>query len=178
LVLNNPNLSVAESADGLIAQIMNDRIGVINMHLSVNMSEENKMIMIYKLARGFVQEDHYGLALARVVDLPPKILEVAEKVSKALDAQAAAKKQSSKARAISKRRKLVLGLREQLMQARDSPMEGKVLLSWLRRLQEAFVERMEQISNDAAAVDQCDEEIPDSASKSDDHETGEPSSQT
>ena len=127
---------------------MNDRIGVINMHLAVDMSEENKMGMIYKLARGFVQEEHYGLYLARVVGLPLQVLEVAEKVSRDLDAQAIAKKQSSKAHALAKRRKLVLGLREQLMQARDSPMEGKALLSWLRRLQEAFVERMEQISND------------------------------
>jgi DNA mismatch repair protein MSH4 len=132
---------------------MNDRIGVINMHLAVDMSEQNKMVMIYKLARGFVQEEHYGLALARVVGLPPKVLEIAEKVSRELDAQAAAKKQSSKAHALAKRRRLVLGLKEQLVQARDSPMEGKVLLSWLRRLQEAFVERMEQIGNDAMTVD-------------------------
>ncbi len=140
---------------------MNDRIGVINMHLAVDMSERNKMIMIYKLARGFVQEQNYGVALARVVGLPPKVLEIAEKVSHELDAQAAAKKQSSKARALAKRRKLILGLREQLTQARDSPMEGKVLLSWLRRLQEAFVERMEQISNDALIADE-DEEDPES----------------
>lgn len=137
---------------------MNDRIGVINMHLAVDMSEENKMVMIYKLARGFVQEEHYGLALARVIGLPPKVLEIAEKVSRDLDAQAAAKKQSSKAHALAKRRKLVLGLREQLMQARDSPMEGKVLSSWLRRLQEAFVERMEQISNDDLVADGGEDE--------------------
>jgi DNA mismatch repair protein MSH4 len=140
------------------AQIMNDRIGVINMHLAVDMSEENKMIMIYKLARGFVQEEHYGLALARVVGLPPQVLEIAERVSLDLDAQAAAKKQSSKAHALAKRRKLVLGLREQLMQALDSPMEGQVLLSWLRRLQEAFVERMEQISNDTLIADEDEAE--------------------
>jgi DNA mismatch repair protein MSH4 len=137
---------------------MNDRIGVINMHLGIDMSEQNKMVMIYKLARGFLQEEHYGLALARVVGLPPKVLEVAEKVSREIDAQAAAKKQSTKAHALAKRRKLVLGLREQLMQAMDSPMEGKVLLSWLRRLQEAFVERMERISNDALIADEDEAE--------------------
>lgn len=124
------------------------------MHLAVDMSEQNKMIMIYKLARGFVQEEHYGIALARVVGLPSQVLNVAEKVSHELDAQAAAKKQSSRARALAKRRKLVLGLKEQLIQARDSPMEGKALLSWLRTLQEAFVERMEQISNDALNNDE------------------------
>ena len=124
------------------------------MHLAVEMSEENKMVMIYKLARGFIKEEHYGLVLARVVGLPPQVLEMAERVSLDLDAQAAAKKQSSKAHALAKRRKLVLGLREQLTQAMESPMEGQVLLSWLRRLQEAFVERMEQISNDALIVNE------------------------
>ena len=139
---------------------MNDRVGVINMHLAVDMSEENKMKMMYKLARGYVQEERYGIALARVVDLPPQVLNVAEKVSQALHAQVVAKKQSSTARALVKRRKLVLGLREQLIQARDSPMEGRVLLSWLRRLQEAFVDRMEDIWNDTVA---CDEEASDIA---------------
>lgn len=137
---------------------MNDRIGVINMHLAVDMSERNKMVMIYKLARGFVQEQHYGITLAQVVGLPPQVLEVARKVSHKLDAQAAAKKQSSQAQALAKRRKLVLGLREQLTQAVDSPMEGIVLLSWLRRLQEAFVERMEQISNDALNANEDESE--------------------
>ncbi len=140
---------------------MNDRIGVTNMHLEVDMSDNKTMVMIYKLAIGFVQEDHYGLALARVIDLPPQVLEVAEKVSQSLEAQAAAKKQSSKARALAQRRKLVLGLREQLRQARDGPMEGKVLLSWLRRLQVAFVGRMEQIGNDAMEVDEDTETVED-----------------
>lgn len=128
---------------------MNDRIGVTNMHLVVDVSDGKTMVMMHKLATGFAQEDHYGLALARVIDLPPQVLDVAQKVSQFLEAQAAAKKQSSKARALAQRRKLVLGLREQLRQARDGPMEGKVLVSWLRRLQVAFVGRMEQIDNDA-----------------------------
>jgi DNA mismatch repair protein MSH4 len=81
------------------------------------------------------------------------VLEVAEEVSQALDAQAAAKKKSSKAFALAKRRKLVLSLRETLKQAESSPMEGKVLLSWLRKLQEEFVHRMEQIEEDVASSD-------------------------
>lgn len=100
-----------------------------------------------------MKEEHYGLALARVVDLPPQILETAEKVSKALDAQAAAKKKSSKAFALARRRKLVLGLKETLKQAESGPMEAKVLLSWLRRLQDEFVRRMDQIENDVDSSD-------------------------
>jgi DNA mismatch repair protein MSH4 len=130
---------------------MAHRAGVINMHLAVDMSEENTMTMLYKIDEGFVQEEHYGLALARVVDLPPRVLEVAQEVSQALDAHAAAKKRSSKAQALAKRRKLLLSLRETLQQAASSPMESKVLLVWLRKLQEEFVNRMEQIENDVAS---------------------------
>ena len=142
-----------------IAQIMSERAGVINMHLAVDTSRENTMKMLYKLDEGFVREEHYGLALARVVDLPPQVLEVAEKVSKALEALMAAKKKSSKAFALSKRRKLVLSLRDTLKQAENSPMEGKVLSSWLRKLQEEFVHRMEDIGNDIADNDGIDSEV-------------------
>jgi DNA mismatch repair protein MSH4 len=132
---------------------MSERPGVVNLHLAVDMSEDNTMTMLYRVGEGFVKEEHYGLALARVVDLPPQILEVAEKVSKALDAQAAAKKKSSKAFALARRRKLVLGLKETLKQAESGPMEGKSLLSWLRRLQDEFVRRMDQIENDVESSD-------------------------
>jgi DNA mismatch repair protein MSH4 len=132
---------------------MSERPGVVNLHLTVDMSEENTMTMLYRIGAGFVKEEHYGLALAQVVDLPPQVLEVAEKVSKALDAQAAAKKKSSKAFALARRRKLVLGLKETLKQAESGPMEGKVLLSWLRRLQDEFVRRMDQIENDVESSD-------------------------
>ena len=132
---------------------MSERPGVVNLHLTVDMSEENTMTMLYKIGQGYVKEEHYGLALARVVDLPPKVLEVAETVSKALDAQAAAKKKSSKAFARARRRKLVLGLKETLKQAESGPMEGKALLSWLRRLQDEFVRRMDQIENDVESSD-------------------------
>ena len=136
---------------------MSERPGVVNLHLTVDMSEENTMTMLYKIGQGYVKEEHYGLALARVVDLPPKVLEVAETVSKALDAQAAAKKKSSKAFALARRRKLVLGLKEILKQAESGPMEGKALLSWLRRLQDEFVRRMDQIENDVESSDSEEE---------------------
>lgn len=127
---------------------MSERPGVVNLHLTVDMSEDNTMTMLYRIGHGFVKEEHYGLALARVVDLLPQVLQVAEKVSKALDAQAAAKKKSSKAFALARRRKLVLGLKEALKQAESGPLDEKALLSWLRRLQDEFVRRMDQIDND------------------------------
>lgn len=135
---------------------MSERPGVVNLHLEVDMSTANTMTMLYKIGEGYLQEEHYGLALAKVVGLPPQVLEVAERVSKALDAQAAAKKKSSKAFALARRRKLVLGLKETLIQAESGPMQGKVLLSWLKRLQEEFVRRMDQIENDLGSSDSED----------------------
>lgn len=132
---------------------MNERAGVVNMHLKVDISQTDKMVMLYKIANGFVKEEHYGLALARVVNLPPLVLEVAEKVSKRLQAQAVAKKKSSKSFAIARKRKLVLSLKEVLLQAQESAMQGKSLMEYLRKVQEEFVKRMDCIENEAGDSD-------------------------
>jgi DNA mismatch repair protein MSH4 len=135
---------------------MSERPGVDVYHLSVDMSNENTMTMLYKLGQGVVEEQHYGLALARVAGLPAKVLEVAENVSQTLVARAEAKKSSSKDHAINKRRKLLRSVQEQLEQLRDSPMEDDVLLDWLRKLQQEFVIRMEQIEKTIADADSDD----------------------
>jgi DNA mismatch repair protein MSH4 len=127
---------------------MNERVGVVNMHLKVDISQPDKMIMLYKIADGFVQESHYGLALARVVSLPPMVLDVAEDVARTLEAQTKAKKKSSRSFAIARKRKLVLGLREILLQAGESEMEGRVLGEYLARVQREFVRRMDGIEGD------------------------------
>lgn len=127
---------------------MQERPGVVSFHLAIDTSVKDRMAMLYKLSAGYSKEEHYGLALARIVDLPPAVLEVAENVSRSLEAQAAEKKRSSKSSSIAKRRKLVLSLHETLKQAKDGPMEGKVLLNWLRKIQEEFVLRMERIERD------------------------------
>ncbi|KAH6671073.1 DNA mismatch repair protein-like protein muts [Halenospora varia] len=132
-----------------LAQIMQHRPGVVNSHLFVDTSVPNTLTMTYKIHNSFGKEDHYGLKLAKLVELPPQVLEVAEMVTKTLDDQVARKKRGSKAVAIAKRRKLVLNLREMLQQAVGSPMDDKVLLGWLRRLQEEFVGRMEKIEREA-----------------------------
>ena len=51
----------------------------------------------------------------------------------------------------------MLGLKEILKQAESGPMEGKALLSWLRRLQDEFVRRMDQIENDVESSDSEEE---------------------
>ena len=142
-----------------LAKVLSERNGVVNFHLAVDMSEANQMKMLYKIASGAVQEEHYGLALAKVVNLPPEVLQVAERVSKKLTSNMEKRKKNSKTIALARRRKLILSLREQLIQAYEGNMNGKVLATWLQKLQDEFVNRMAAIDADAAsAVDESEEE--------------------
>ena len=142
-----------------LAKVLSERNGVVNFHLAVDMSEASQMKMLYKVASGVVQEEHYGLALARVVNLPPEVLQVAERVSKKLTSNMEKRKQNSKTIALARRRKLILSLREQLIQAYEGNMNGKVLATWLQKLQDEFVNRMAAIDADAAsAMDESAEE--------------------
>lgn len=137
-----------------LANIMAERNGVVNLHLAVEMTEADTMTMLYKIADGCVHEEHYGLALAKVVDLPPQVLEVATEVSQKLKLQVERRKKGSKTIALARRRKLILSLKEQLTQARDGAMEGNVLRSWLKKLQDEFVLRMSAIDAEAAAAEE------------------------
>ena len=129
-----------------LAKILGERAGVINLHLAVDLQpEQNKMTMLYYISNGYVKEENYGIALARVLNMPPDILETAEKVSKKLRDNIEKKKRNSKTILIARRRKLILGLREQLLQAKEGKMEGKVLLTWMQNLQDEFVKRMAAI---------------------------------
>ena len=132
---------------------MSERAGVVNKHLAVDVSQADTMTMLYKINDGFIEEQHYGLTLARVVNLPPQVLDIAEKVSKTLVAQIAAKKKSSKAYALIRRRRLVLNLREMLEQTRDGAMDNKAMASWLRKLQFEFVRQMDVLESDIAGTD-------------------------
>ena len=142
-----------------LAQILSERSGVVSLHLSVDMSEANQMKMLYKVAKGAVQEEHYGIALAKVVNLPPDVLRIAEQVSKKLTSNIEKRKKNSRTIALARRRKLILSLREQLIQAYEGNMNGKVLATWLKKLQDEFVNRMAAIDADAAsAMDESEEE--------------------
>jgi DNA mismatch repair protein MSH4 len=135
-----------------LATIMGERAGVVNFHLAIDMGGDDgpdNMTMLYKIAEGSVQEQHYGLKLARVVPLPPRVLEVAEQVAEKLDVQGKQKKKTSTAVQREKKRKLILNLKEQLMQARDGVMNGEVLAQWLKELQREFVIRMTAIDAEA-----------------------------
>ncbi|KAM5459764.1 MutS protein msh4 [Microsporum canis] len=129
-----------------LPRIMEHRSGVINLHLAVDLSNtQSKMTMLYKIVDGYVQEQHYGLALARIFCLPPYLLEVAERVSHHLTLTAQDRIKSSAAISLAKRRRLLLTLGEQLLHARDGVIENEALRKWLLRLQKEFTLRMSDI---------------------------------
>lgn len=139
-----------------LAHIMAERSGVVNLHLAVDMggAEEDRITMLYQISNGCVKEEHYGLALASVVDLPPNVFDVAGEVSIKIAKGLEKRKKGSKTIAVARRRKLVLSLKEQLVQAQNGNMQRMVLNSWLKKLQDEFVIRMSALDVEAAAAEE------------------------
>ncbi|KAL8660171.1 MAG: hypothetical protein Q9202_006767 [Teloschistes flavicans] len=148
-----------------LAHVLSERNGVVNLHLAVDISEtRDRMTMLYRITNGCVQEKHYGITMAKVAGLPADVIDVATKVSTRLTQNTERKKKNSKSIALARRRRLILGLREQLKQAQDGNLQGRVLGLWLKQLQDEFVRRMaaidEEMENleDDQTVDAAEEE--------------------
>ncbi|KAL8743569.1 MAG: hypothetical protein Q9184_008096 [Pyrenodesmia sp. 2 TL-2023] len=142
-----------------LAHVLSERNGVVNLHLAVDMSENrDRMTMLYQVRGGWVKETHYGIAMAKVAGLPAEVIEVAERVSATLAENTERKKQKSKSLALVKRRKLILGLREQLKQAQEGNMQGRVLGLWLKNLQDEFVRRMAALEEEVDGLEDEDED--------------------
>ncbi|KAI3392946.1 hypothetical protein diail_4963 [Diaporthe ilicicola] len=145
-----------------LAQVLQDRPGVLNLHLETEttVADDNipKMTMLYKVGSGPVQDENYGIKLARAIGFPAAFLDRAEEAAGFLRRQAEAKRQSSQSRRLTLRRRLVLNLRETLQQAHDSDMGEETLRNFLRRLQGEFITRMEDIEKNAAAEDATESE--------------------
>lgn len=125
-----------------LALILAERNGVVNLHLAVSNDDEDKLEMLYRIASGAVQEEHYGLKLARVLPLPADVIRHAELVARTLEAQTKRKRKAGGAIKVARRRKLLLNLKEHLVQAKGGKMEGEELAEWLAELRTEFVERM------------------------------------
>lgn len=144
-----------------LPRILAERAGVVNLHLSVNFSTEDndptttRMKMTYKVSDGPIppSNQYYGIALAKAVNLPSRVTEVATIVSEALNERNAAKKSEPRVLAVTRRRRLMLSLREQLLLARESEMKGAELKAWLKKLQDEFLVRMEALSRDEKGVE-------------------------
>lgn len=136
-----------------LATILSEREGVANFHLAVDMSQPETMKMLYKIASGTVREGHYGLSLARVVTLPPDVLEYGTMVADHLQRQVEQRKRTSAALNTQRRRRLVLNLREHLVQAQKGPLNDEALNRWLKDLQREFVIRMSALNAEAIEAD-------------------------
>lgn len=110
--------------------------------------------MLYRITPGAVKEAHYGLTLARLIPLPPGVVEHASQVAQKLEAHLLKKKKASESVLKEKRRKLILTLREHLVQAHNGVLEGEVLTAWLKELQKEFVNRMTALEAEAASTRQ------------------------
>ena len=141
-----------------LARFMAERPGVVNLHLSVNMSQADRMMMLYKICNGYVQEEHYGLALAKVAALPQNVIDTAEYVSKTLSKRNERRKRSSKLVVQAQRNKVIFALKEQLIQAKEGKMQGDVLRTWCMKLQDEFVRRMDALDKEIEVVDDESEE--------------------
>lgn len=136
-----------------LAKILAERNGVVNKHLAVDMSEADRMAMLYTLTDGVVSEQHYGLQLAKVMPLPSDVIIYATHVAEQLQAQVERRRKSSKAVIVGRKRKIILGLQEELAHAAGGAMEGVVLQSWLKELQREFELRMLSIEQEAIETD-------------------------
>ena len=161
-----------------LAKILAERNGVVNLHLAVEMGNADSMTMLYKISNGVVTEEHYGIALAKVAGLPAGVIQVAEEVSNTLIRNLERRKKSSKTVALARRRRLILSLREQLVQAKEGNMQGQVLASWLKKLQDEFVKRMSAIDAEFAAAsnaegEESSDETDDDATMVQDHQSAD-----
>ncbi|KAF2666034.1 DNA mismatch repair protein Msh4 [Microthyrium microscopicum] len=133
-----------------LVKILAERPGVISLHMGVKIDDSmSEMTMLYQVAEGLVPNSHYGLALARVYPFPQDVIQYAEHVSDVLETQVRRSKNTSSAVVTSRKRKIMLHLKEQLEQARDGTLEGEPLRQWLIKLQQEFLLRMDAVIAEA-----------------------------
>ncbi|KAI6082319.1 DNA mismatch repair protein-like protein MutS [Hypoxylon rubiginosum] len=153
-----------------LTKVLGSRPGVLNLHLATETHDVDdgnlKMTMLYKITSGPVQKENYGLNLARAIGFPERFIEVAEDVSMSLAKTIDEKKQSSQSRKLLRRRKLILNLHDTLLQLRESDMDDAALGSYLKRLQDEFVARMDEIERGGQTDREEIIEIPDDEDES------------
>ena len=135
-----------------LAKILKERAGVVTLHLVTETPDPTTIRMLYRLAAGPETMPSYGLVLARTLPLPSTMLTRATEVSALLGQQKAHSKESGKAVLTQRRRRLVLELREHLIQARQSRLDGEALNAWLKELQREFVRRMGKLEEELARL--------------------------
>jgi DNA mismatch repair protein MSH4 len=106
------------------------------------LSDPSKLIPTYRITAGCVPETHYGIALARTVPLPHSVLDYATAVAEHLTQVNETNKQTSTAVLMQRKRRLILDLKEQLVQAKQARMPNEALRAHLQKLQASFIAKM------------------------------------
>ncbi|KAG6173980.1 hypothetical protein E4U27_006608 [Claviceps purpurea] len=133
-----------------LVHVLGDRPGVVSLHLASERrtSDEGvpQLAMLYKATQGTVDTtEHYGIELARSIGFSEEFTRRAEEVASDIRRRREQNRQSSEARNVLARRKLVLNLYETLQQAAEHG-DDAVLPGYLKSLQEEFILRMNELS--------------------------------
>ncbi|KAG6044861.1 hypothetical protein E4U39_002928 [Claviceps sp. Clav50 group G5] len=133
-----------------LVHVLGDRPGVVSLHLASERrtSDEGvpQLAMLYKATQGTVDTtEHYGIELARSIGFSEEFIRRAEEVARDIRRRREQNRQSSEARNVLARRKLVLNLYETLQQAAEHG-DDAVLPGYLKSLQEEFILRMNELS--------------------------------
>lgn len=140
-----------------LARILSERTGVVNLHLAAEIAPDaSEMTMLYRITEGPVPVRRYGIILAKLVDLPPNILEVAENVSETFDRISQRRNRDSRSIGIARKRKLLLSLREQLLIARDNKMDDESFYCWLKKLHHEFPLQMARVDEEIGRTTESD----------------------
>ena len=130
------------------AKFLFDCHGVVNLHLSAQLEDQITMKMLYKVAQGPVQEQHYGIALAKVVGLPFDILEIAKEISCSIQASGCNNQENPHAVLRYRKEKLFLSLSEHLVHVKEGSLRGPMLRAYLKKLQDEFVCRFSELEDE------------------------------
>ncbi|TFK57730.1 hypothetical protein OE88DRAFT_1671924 [Heliocybe sulcata] len=114
---------------------------VVNLHLAVQRSRQSAssfgMTFQYRIMDGAPEDmDHYGLETARLADLPQDVMDEGRRVANHLSALEARREEQSQTSKVAIRRKALLRLRTQLIQALDhSSLPDEELEAYIARFQ-------------------------------------------
>lgn len=133
-----------------IAQAFSSCPGVLNLQLqsqsSIDAAGLPNLTMLYTVASGIVDtSQHYGIHIAKAIGMPRAFVERAEEVAEDMRLAKERRRVNSEAQRASQRRNLIMGLHQALIQAKEAGPSG-ALPGYLRRLQEEFILRMEELN--------------------------------
>ncbi|KZO99190.1 hypothetical protein CALVIDRAFT_404861 [Calocera viscosa TUFC12733] len=120
---------------------------VCNLHLEVNTTRQTtstrfNMVFQHKIRDGPMEEqDHYGLELAKLADLPDDLLATSARVAENLANRERERRAKSEGGKVGTRRKLLIRLKDQLTQILEgSDLADAELASYLAELQKKVVQ--------------------------------------